>query len=100
MNGLSLRTTGVTNTGARMYRLDGDQAPRDFLRGLFSFRIRNDSRYPAMKRFRKPSGVAKRSPETTGFDLGSGHPFHPQFQGFIRAKFKTPMLGEHLLRNY
>ncbi|KAJ8506890.1 hypothetical protein ON010_g19060 [Phytophthora cinnamomi] len=32
-------------------------------------------------------------PKSRGFDLAPEHPLAPHFQAFIRAKFKTPMLG-------
>ncbi|KAG1693611.1 hypothetical protein DVH05_023376 [Phytophthora capsici] len=45
----------------------------------------------------KPAGstpeVRRGRQRRTGFDLAPEHSLSPHFQGFIRAKFKTPMLG-------
>lgn len=39
------------------------------------------------------STVRRGRPKRRGFNLAPEHPLSPQFQGFIRAKFRTPMLG-------
>ncbi|ETK83720.1 hypothetical protein L915_11155 [Phytophthora nicotianae] len=94
---------GVTHTGSRMFRLnDGkmvvvtqsdsywhrgkwfaDYSPLEF-EMIVDLLPRRDCK-------REPSSRGR--PKRRGFDLSPSHPLAPHYQGFIRAKFKTPMLG-------
>ncbi|KAG1703379.1 hypothetical protein DVH05_007327 [Phytophthora capsici] len=96
-------STGCTNSRARMYRVAGEtivvtQAVSYQHRGpLFEeyspleFEMIVDLLPRTDHEERSPSKRGR--PKRRGFDLGPGHPLSPHFQGFIRAKFQTPMLG-------
>lgn len=92
-----------SNSGARMYKLGGEiilvsQAESYRHRGTFF------EAYSALE-FEMIVDILPRTtgqendtprrgrPKRRGFDLPPGHPLSPAFQGFIRTKFRTAMLG-------
>ncbi|KAG1695178.1 hypothetical protein DVH05_020819 [Phytophthora capsici] len=95
---------GAMNTGARMYRISNGEMV--LVTQVVSYRCRGKwfEAYSPLE-FEMIVDILPRTddserdlsrrgrPKRRGFDLSPEHPLAPHFQGFIRAKFKTPMLG-------